>query len=230
MIRIFSMEGNIGSGKSTFLEYLSTHLHIPGWTIRILTEPVQEWTEYKDRAGTNILEKFYEDQASYAFTFQMMAYISRMAQLRQAIRECGDRPTIILTERSVFTDRHVFAKMLSVDEKIDEIQYAIYLRWFDEFSRDCCLGGLLWMNTCSEKCYTRVIQRARQGESIPLEYLSRVHQAHLDWIQDVKEKNTCHILELDGSQDNDIENALYSNWLIHVKSFLERVVPCRITV
>ena len=45
----------------------------------------------------------------------MMAYISRLAQLKKIIKE---HPwSIIITERSIFTDRNVFAKMLYDNKK-----------------------------------------------------------------------------------------------------------------
>ena len=64
------------------------------------------------------IEKFYKDQQKYAFSFQMMAYISRLALLRRVIRENPN--AIIITERSVFTDKEVFAKMLYDEGKIEE--------------------------------------------------------------------------------------------------------------
>ena len=45
-----------------------------------------------------------------------MAYISRLTLIRQALRENYD---IIFTERSIYTDRNVFAKMLYDSGKIE---------------------------------------------------------------------------------------------------------------
>jgi hypothetical protein len=36
----------------------------------------------------------------------------------------------------MYTDREVFAKMLFDDEKIEQIEYNIYMKWFNEFIRD----------------------------------------------------------------------------------------------
>ena len=43
---------------------------------------------------------------------------------------------IIITERSVSTDKHVFAKMLYDDNKIEKDEYTIYNKWFYEFLDD----------------------------------------------------------------------------------------------
>ncbi len=107
MAKIFSIEGSIGSGKSTLIRELKNKLDT-NWIF--VLEPISEWNDVKDKAGENILTKFYKNQQKYAFSFQMMAYISRLARLKQVIR---DHPkAVIITERSIFAYRHVFAKML----------------------------------------------------------------------------------------------------------------------
>ena len=65
---IFSIEGNIGSGKSTIIERLKERY--PQFIY--LPEPVDEWNKIKDNSGVTILEKFYNDKKRYSFSFQMM--------------------------------------------------------------------------------------------------------------------------------------------------------------
>ena len=84
----------------------------------------------KDENGKTILERYYEDQAGHAFTFQMMAYISRLNKLKEALAKNYD---VIIAERSLQTDRVVFAQMLKDDKKISVIEFAVYLKWFDTF-------------------------------------------------------------------------------------------------
>jgi len=182
-VRLISIEGNIGSGKSTFLENLrqkySNHPHIV-----FAPEPVSVWQSIRDETGTSILEKFYQDQATYAFPFQMMAYISRLAVLRQLVRERDtSRPLFIITERSLYTDKHIFAKMLYDQKKIDEINYQIYLKWFHEFADDIPVTDCLYLQSDPEVCHTRIAIRARPGEEvIPLEYLTECHRYHEDYV------------------------------------------------
>ena len=145
---IFSIDGNIGSGKSTIVRQLKKTLeHNP--TFVFLEEPVTEWSEIKSKDGETILAKFYADQMKYAFSFQMMAYISRLSQLRKTIRE--NPGCHIVTERSIYTDRNVFAKMLYDDNKIEEINYQIYNKWFEEFIKDIPLTGIIYITTTPEK-------------------------------------------------------------------------------
>ena len=80
-IEIISIEGNIGSGKSTLLEHLKTY-YSNNDNVLFLREPVNEWNNIKDEKGETILAKFYAEQEKYSFTFQMMAYISRLKILK----------------------------------------------------------------------------------------------------------------------------------------------------
>ena len=189
MTYIFSIEGNIGSGKSTLVKELKKSVpNILDKKVVYVQEPVNEWSKIKDKKGETILEKFYANQHKYAFSFQMMAYISRLALLRNIVRENPD--AIIITERSVFTDREVFAKMLYDEGKIEEVDYQIYLKWFDEFIEEIPITGLIYVTTTPEKSKERVDLRARAGESIPLSYLQRCHDYHESWIKNIK-KQVC---------------------------------------
>ena len=189
MTYIFSIEGNIGSGKSTLVKELQKSVpNILDKKVVYVQEPVNEWSKIKDKKGETILEKFYADQHKYAFSFQMMAYISRLALLRNIVRENPD--AIIITERSVFTDREVFAKMLYDEGKIEDVDYQIYLKWFDEFIEEIPITGLIYVTTTPEKSKQRVDLRARMGEAIPLSYLQRCHNYHESWIKNIK-KQVC---------------------------------------
>ena len=55
----------------------------------------------------------------------MMAFITRVRRLREALEKNPGK--VIVTERSVFTDREIFAKMLHDGDKIEDIEYTIYL-------------------------------------------------------------------------------------------------------
>ena len=159
--KIISIEGNIGSGKSTLLENLRKY-YSNNVCIIFLREPVDDWEKIKDNDGNTMLKKFYADQEKYSFAFQMMAYISRLKILRDIIKKIEDERVILLqnrfkeiienynkqqetfelpkyviiTERSLYTDKYVFAKMLHDQGKIEDVCYQIYLNWFEEFSKD----------------------------------------------------------------------------------------------
>jgi len=189
---ILCVEGNIGSGKSTFMQKLKArfgqHKHVC-----FLDEPVDTWSHFKDGEGT-ILEHYYKDQQTWGFTFQMLAYISRLTLLRRALENPDYK--YIVTERSLFTDKNIFCKMLYENGVIHPIQYQIYQAWFDEFMTTHEYK-FIYLRTTPEVAFTRVNKRGRKGETIPLSYLEDCHRYHEAWLQkewvfdaDVEEADT----------------------------------------
>ena len=208
MVKIFSIEGNIGSGKSTLVKILQEKC--PHFIYML--EPVDEWAEIKDSVGENILTKFYRDQKKYSFSFQMMAYISRLAKLKRLVQRHPN--ATIITERSVLTDKNVFAKMLYDDNKIEEVNYLIYLKWFHEFIEDVPITGYIYVNVTPEISYKRVLKRNRQGEDIPLSYLMTCNTYHLNWLKG--EKN---VLMLDAKLDFEEDSVVQIKMVNKIKEF-----------
>jgi deoxyadenosine/deoxycytidine kinase len=206
MVRVIVIQGNIGSGKSTWVNHLKEK-YINRPDICFLQEPVNEWLSIKDANGVNALEHYYNDQQKYAFMFQMMAYISRLTILKRAIESNLYR--IIITERCLFTDRNVFCKMLYDDGLIDIIGYQIYNKWFDEFMN---IGAVhykhIYLRTDPVVSKMRVDKRARKEETIPLEYLVKCHTYHDRWLLSPDMDN---VVVIDANQDTEV-NPDISHW------------------
>jgi deoxyguanosine kinase len=210
---IISIEGNIGSGKSTLLEKL--RLRLENVNVLFLQEPVDIWETIRDSSGQTMLQKFYADQTKYAFSFQIMAYISRLSLLKKAIRE--NPGAIIITERSLHTDKMVFAKMLFDSGLIEDVNYQIYLKWFDEFTVECPLNKIIYVKAEPEVCFNRIKKRSRQGESnIPLKYLQDCHKYHEEM---VKEMEVAKLL-LDGNQDIFENRPILDEWIQQIEAFI----------
>ena len=210
---IISIEGNIGSGKSTLINFLKENYKPINKSVLFLDEPVDEWNSIKDENGNTILEKYYINQHKWAFSFQMMAYITRLKLIRNAILENYD---IIITERSIYTDYNVFAKMLYQNNKINNIDYQIYTKWFDEFLNDIPTVKIIYLKTDPIISYNRVIKRDRKGETIPLEYLTTCNNCHNDWIDTIDDVNK---LIIDVGNDNR-DNTFYTNMLVIINRFI----------
>jgi deoxyadenosine/deoxycytidine kinase len=199
MPRIISIEGNIGSGKSTFLSYLKEYYR-ENTEVIFLREPVDIWEKVKDPVtNETMLEKFYADQPKYAFSFQIMAFISRLTLLKKTVRENPD--AIIITERCLHTDKLIFAKMLYDMKNIEDVNYQIYCQIYDEFVDEYPLDKVIYIRTEPSICYERIHIRSRQGESsIPIEYLSQCHIYHENMMKELRDKNM-NVLTLDGNVD-----------------------------
>jgi deoxyadenosine/deoxycytidine kinase len=221
---IISIEGNIGSGKSTLLANLKEH-YKNNPNVIFLKEPVDEWEKIKDENGITILEKFYSDQEKYSFPFQMMAYISRLMVLRNTLKNCKtNKDTIIITERSLYTDKMVFAKMLYDSCKIESINYQIYLNWFDAFSNEFPVDKIIYVKTDSNICHERIMKRSRTGENnIPLDYLETCYIYHEDMIRNLIIQNICkEQMVLDGNVDIFNNNNQLDTWIKEIGNFINK--------
>lgn len=184
---IISVEGNIGSGKTTFVEHVQQLLgqdyRVGDKKICLLKEPVDIWTRVKDAEGHSILENFYKDPKRWAFAFQMLALSTRMSEIQKAIAENPDAD-ILLCERSLECDGYVFAKMLYDDGMIDLLSYNIYKTMYDAFIAQFSAQHILYLSVGPAICKERIMKRARQGEEgIEQDYLEKCHKYHEDWLK-----------------------------------------------
>ena len=222
---IISIEGNIGSGKSTLLANLRENFK-DNVDIVFLKEPVDEWAKIKDRNGTTILEKFYADQEKYSFPFQMMAYVSRIKELRTTIKEQkknSSNPFVIITERSLYTDKMVFAKMLYDTGKIEHVNYQIYLNWFDTFSDEFPVHKVVYVKTAPEKCHERILKRSREGEdNILLSYLKSCSFYHDNMLDKNLKDCVCETqLILDGNVNIYENTKQLDRWIEEITKFIQ---------
>ena len=213
MTVIISIEGNIGSGKSTLVTELEKSYKDVLY-VGFLQEPVDIWNNVKDENGTTILEKFYENNEKYAFQFQMMAYISRLSIIKKALTQKKYR--YIITERCLYTDANIFAKMLYDDKKITEIEYTIYRMWYDEFINDIPINKIVYVRADPTVSHYRVIKRNRLGENIPLSYLEKCHEYHEAWLNN----SNYDMITLNGNNDITQTPEIMERWIEQIKSFI----------
>jgi len=212
--KIISIDGNIGSGKSTCVNYLKEYSKKNNTGLVFLQEPVNEWKHIVDENSIDILTLFYGNQKKYSFSFQMMAYISRLALLKKAIKEHPD--SIIITERCLHTDRNVFAKMLYDSKMINQIDYTIYNKWFNNFIEEVPISGIIYLKSNPEIAYGRILERNRDGEFISLDYLKSCNSYHDNWI--ATESNVLEI-DVDKKLTNENKNA----WIKLIIDFINNI-------
>ena len=175
--KIISIEGNIGSGKTTLFEKLKTDLHDP--SVVFLREPVDIWNHITNKENENILTKYYNNQEKYAFAFQTLILQTRSQLFQDIMRNPNIK--LIICERSIQADKDIFAKMLYNDGKMDDIMFSTYKYFYNQINIP--LSGVMYINTDAFECKNRVTIRNRKGETIPLSYLKKCEAYYEDWIQ-----------------------------------------------
>ena len=196
-MKIISLEGNIGTGKSLFIEYIKNR-HYNVDDIAFIPEPVDKWLELKDSDNSNILEKFYKDQERWSYSFQMNAFITRTKSIIE-----NREKRVVFVERSVITDRRVFAELLKESGKISELEWKLYDQWYEWLLNDYNVRPdiYVYLRASPDTSYKRMLERKRKEENgVPLDYIKSVSKKHDDWLLNEKESQVVTL-----SVDNDFK-------------------------
>jgi deoxycitidine kinase len=213
-IKLISIEGNIGVGKSTFTTLLQQKIN----SALLVPEPVDLWLNIKETTTENkeinILQLFYTDIQRWSYTFQNMAYITRSMLIEDTIKNnLNTDIKYIFLDRSLGTDRNVFEKMLYDDKKITEIEHQCYNLWsnfYDKYVRSNVANKTIYLRCDPSTSFDRIKKRGRNEEkNITLEYLQKLHEYHDSWLL-----NNSEVLILDCNKDFE-SNIEYQNELIN---------------
>jgi deoxyadenosine/deoxycytidine kinase len=183
---LISIEGNIGAGKSTFIKILKDK-----WdNCDIVDEPVEMWKELVGSDNKNILQTFYEDMTRWAYSFQNIAFITRMMKISKAINNSSKK--YIFLDRSIGTDKYIFEKMLHDDGIINDLEHQMYNLQCDFYDNHINENNdmiYIYLKCDPEISFERIKKRGRkEEESIDLEYLKKISKYHDEWL--LHNKNT----------------------------------------
>ncbi|XP_043938975.1 deoxyguanosine kinase, mitochondrial-like isoform X2 [Protopterus annectens] len=183
-------------GKSTFTRLLGKTF--TQW--EVVPEPISKWqdvtsnTKLEDitsltACGGNLLQLLYDDTVRWAFTFQTCSLLSRIkAHLEPSSEKMlKAKDPVKIFERSVYSDRYVFAKAVSEMHFINEVEWAIYQDWHNflmqELGTRLCLDGIIYLRASPEVCLERSHRRDRLEEKgLSVDYLAELHRQHENWL------------------------------------------------
>ena len=187
---IISIDGNIGSGKSTIIETLmklSTHVTDE---MAIYQEDVKSWSDEK------WLELFYSDMSKHTFGFQTRILMS-FSQL--FTNEKYPLKPFTFVERNKYSSMLIFSKNALYNNYITQIEYdtlftlsTMLIKWTPHI--------VVYISTLPESCYERIKKRNRTGEDdISISYLREIHSLHNEYIQYMKSIGV-YVLIINGDQ------------------------------
>lgn len=165
------IEGNIGSGKTTFLKHFEKFNNAT-----ILPEPVHLW---RNVAGVNLLDGIYKEPEKYAFLFQSYAQLTRLQ-----LHTMSTPSPYKIMERSIFSTRCFLENMKRTNTILD-LETVVLEKWYDWCieSANIKTDLIVYLRTTPEVVYQRMQARAREEEdSVPIEYLMQIHEIHEDWL------------------------------------------------
>lgn len=215
----FIVEGNIGSGKSTFLKMVAERL-----PFQAVYEPHTKWQNVGE--GNNLLERFYEDTPRWAYTFQSYAFITRIMEQQKKFFQEPD--SVQLVERSVYSDRYCFAKNCLEMGTMSELEWQLYKDWFAWLVENYAPvpTGFIYLQADPAICLERLKKRARQEEvGVSLEYLQALHDKHEQWL--IKKEGVTDtlkqipVLVLCANYDFENDHAVLQEYVDKVAAFAQ---------
>ena len=198
---IFSIEGNIGAGKTTIIHHLQRLYK----DVLLVEEPVKEWQNLE---GENILKKKNEDMLRWGYSFEAYVLITKMNELTKV---AYSDTKIILIERCMLTDKAFFD--VNVENNLcNPMEQAMFNNLYEFLSKNVYpkLCGIIYLDTPVEECIRRIEERGRKEEkTIKPEYLKQL-DGHF---KKVVNESGVPVLYLNGKYDlktdlQDIEKQL----------------------
>lgn len=185
--RFLLVAGNIGAGKTTLAERLSTRL---GWEAGFET------------VSTNpFLPDFYADMRTWSFHLQVYFLGDRAEQHRRL----AALPKSAIIDRSIYEDAHIFVRALHALGNMSEREVLAYRRVYDLVVEGLPRPDLLlFLDAPVPVLMDRIHSRGRAIESgITAEYLSLLDSYYREWIAGF---DLCPVLTVPADNLNFVTN------------------------
>jgi deoxyadenosine/deoxycytidine kinase len=214
---MYILEGNIGVGKSTFLQ-LVKQLDV---SIDTILEPQENWANKV--FGQSLLANFYQDPHRWAYTLETLAMVCRARDhLQEQVNPFPRR----IFERSIYSGHYCFAYNDRQNGYLNEIEWYMYNTWADFFLKQQCRPplGFIYLKADPDVCYKRVQKRSRSSEiNLTLEYMKQIDQWHEQFLiekQDVFDNlKNIPVLVIDCNQNFEQDKQLMRSHLEKIQTF-----------
>ena len=189
---IISVDGNIGSGKSTLIAELDKFIKYIKQTdyIAVYPEDVENWTK------EGWLQQYYSDMRRFGFGWQtrVLMSISKIFNTPEYPKK-----TTNIVERNAETRYQLFMKEMFNIGNLTRIELNT-LRQLSNMLINWSPDIIIYINTNPQICFERIKSRSRNGEeTIPIQLLESLHNNHQEYIENMRLRGIkIHII--DGSQ------------------------------
>jgi deoxyadenosine/deoxycytidine kinase len=164
--KTIAIAGNIGSGKSSLVEFLTRTYGI---------EPF-----YEPNDENPYLPDFYQDMKSWAFHSQLY-FLSNKFRIHQELDQMAG---VVVLDRTIFEDAEIFATALHRMRKFNGRDWDTYWNFYQIILNAIRPPDLMIYLKCPMRTIRqRIRMRGRKMEQdIPLSYLKHLDRLYEEWI------------------------------------------------
>ena len=183
----FAIAGNIGAGKTSLTELLSTHY---GWE-----------AHFEDVIDNPYLDDFYNHMERWSFNLQIYFLNSRFRQLDSFSNSNKN----FIQDRTIYEDAHIFAPNLHAMGLMNQRDFNNYQSLFGLMeSMIESPDILIYLRSSIPNLVHKIHKRGREYEnSISIEYLSRLNERYEAWVSTY---NKGKLLVVDVDKIDFVEN------------------------
>ncbi|MBK7035691.1 MAG: deoxynucleoside kinase [Bacteroidetes bacterium] len=143
--RIITVEGNIGSGKTSFAKKLAA-----AYNAKLILETF---------ADNPFLQKFFVKQQDYALGMEMFFMAERYEQLKSELTEAENINDIFVIDY-LFTKSLLYAKV-----NLDDAEYGLYQKIFNILNPKVLKSDLvIYLHSNLDRLVSNIYQRGREFE------------------------------------------------------------------
>jgi deoxyadenosine/deoxycytidine kinase len=198
MRRSIAIAGNMGTGKSTLVDFLAR------------TYGVMPFYEPNDE--NPYLADFYKDMRGWAFQSQLYFLANKFRLHQELDRQSG----VVALDRTIFEDAEIFATALHQMRKISKRDWQTYQSFYGAILDAIRPPDLMIYLRCSMRTLRqRINLRGRAMEKdVPSSYLKRLERLYEEWIR-AYDMSDVLVLETDRLD--------YIHDLVHRLDVMERI-------
>ena len=167
-----AIAGNIGAGKTTMTERLSSFFKL---------EPIYESVD-----DNPYLNDFYQDMNRWSFNLQIFFLHKRFSKQIELMK----RKKGFIQDRSIYEDREIFARNLKDLKFMSEIDWNTYKSLFEDMVQFIDKPDLIiYLKASTETLISRIENRNRDFEKdISSEYIHSLNIYYDQWISKIPKK------------------------------------------
>ena len=174
-----AIEGNIGAGKTSLAQLISTEFNAHLVLERFSENP--------------FLPRFYKNPKRYAFSLEMSFLAERYQQIND------DLSQLDLFSRFVVSDYFVFKSLIFSKVTLSEDEFSLYRKLFDILYKDTPKPDLyVYLHQSIDQLKLNIENRGREYESsIQADYLQRINDSYLEYLR-TRQSFPVKIIDLTG--------------------------------